>query len=117
MASGYSCDISADNSLRMISSSKLRHELMEANGMPSVLLIHGVASDERWCQGVAELLRPNFKCGRVRYPHYRHIGRIGLVLEVWALVVGGGLLVAGMLRKGPLSPTLILGAVVVVGIT
>jgi pimeloyl-ACP methyl ester carboxylesterase len=54
---------------------------------PSVLLIHGIASDGAWHDTVADALEPHFRCVFVKYPHYLRLGWLKVPSLSWLLAL------------------------------
>src|SRR6267378_6724321 len=56
--------------------------------MQRVITIHGICTNGRWQERIAPVLWPHFKPASVKYPHYRWLGPLDMVLEPWILFPG-----------------------------
>jgi pimeloyl-ACP methyl ester carboxylesterase len=61
-----------------------------------VLTIHGIESSGDWQEDVARAFAPHFECKTIKYPHYRWLGPVKLLLEPSVLLFLG-MLCAGAL--------------------
>ncbi len=59
-----------------------------------LLTVHGIWTKGAWQEEVARVFAPHFDCISVKYPQYRLLGPLNLVLEPYVLVVLGLLLLA-----------------------
>ena len=57
-----------------------------------LLTVHGIWAKGAWQEEVARVFAPHFDCISVKYPQYRMLGPLNLVLEpfgsAWAFAVG-----------------------------
>lgn len=54
-----------------------------------VLTIHGIETSGDWQEDIARAFAPHFACKTIKYPHYRWLGPVKLLLEPYVLVVLG----------------------------
>lgn len=54
-----------------------------------VLTIHGIESSGDWQEDVARAFAPHFACKTIKYPHYRWLGPLKLLLEPYVFLVLG----------------------------
>ena len=65
-----------------------------------VLTIHGIESSGDWQEDVARAFAPHFACKTIKYPHYRWLGPLKLLLEPYVfLVLGATAAVVLFLKK------------------
>lgn len=62
-----------------------------------LLTVHGIWTKGPWQEEVARIFAPHFDCISIKYPQYRWLGPVNLLLEPYVVVVLGLLLV--VLRK------------------
>ena len=56
-----------------------------------VLTIHGIQTSGDWQEDVARAFAPHFACKTIKYPHYRWLGPVKLLLEPYVFVVLGAI--------------------------
>jgi len=54
-----------------------------------VLTIHGIESSGDWQEDVARTFAPHFACKTIKYPHYRWLGPLKLLLEPFVFFILG----------------------------
>src|SRR5438552_2261476 len=59
-----------------------------------VLMVHGIWTKGAWQEDVAWVYAPHFDCIVIKYPYYRWLGPLNLILEPYVLIVIGVVLVA-----------------------
>ncbi|HEV7514550.1 MAG TPA: hypothetical protein VGO27_22845 [Candidatus Acidoferrum sp.] len=68
-----------------------------------VLTIHGIESSGDWQEEVARAFAPHFECKTIKYPHYRWLGPLKLLLEPYVFLLLGAIS-AGVLFAMNYSP-------------
>src|SRR5260370_8214477 len=63
-----------------------------------VLTIHGIESSGDWQEDIARAFAPHFECKTIKYPHYRWVGPLKLLLEPYVFLVLG-VICAGVLFR------------------
>lgn len=65
---------------------------------PRVLTIHGIESSGDWQEDIARAFAPHFACKTIKYPHYRWLGPLKLLLEPYVLLFLGAIAAAFLYR-------------------
>jgi pimeloyl-ACP methyl ester carboxylesterase len=66
-----------------------------------ILTIHGIETSGDWQDELARAFAPHFACTSIKYPHYRWLGALKLILEPYVLVVLGLVTVALFYESQP----------------
>lgn len=56
-----------------------------------VLTIHGIESSGDWQEDIARAFAPHFECKTIKYPHYRWLGPLKLLVEPYVLLLLGAI--------------------------
>jgi hypothetical protein len=68
-----------------------------------VLTIHGIESSGDWQEDIARAFAPHFECKTIKYPHYRWVGPVKLLLEPYAFLLFGVICAVVLFRVNPSS--------------
>lgn len=63
---------------------------------PPVILVHGIGSDGSWADKLKPTLRPFMSPIVPKYPHFRRLGWLKVIVDPWTLIIGA--LTIGALR-------------------
>lgn len=66
-----------------------------------VLTIHGIATSGDWQEDIARAFAPHFDCKTIKYPHYRWLGPVKLLVEPYVLLLLGAITAVLLYRFNP----------------